>query len=133
MADNRCPHCDHVFALDEITDEWCASCGKHIPEAFLKDLRPKPHLRKPHPDHPPKTPAAPTHAPAPVTHETKVRVAGLVMMVASCLGGLAALTWGTFSRLNGSGIAGAVAVGAAAAIAFVIGLVMLNAGGAPEE
>ena len=67
MADTRCPHCDHVFVAAEITDEWCAQCGKHIPEVLLKEIRPKPHLRHPHP-----MPEAPKATQDELTRETRM-------------------------------------------------------------
>jgi hypothetical protein len=126
--DARCPHCDHVFDPAEITDEWCSQCGKHIPEVLLKDIRPKPHLRHPHP-----IPEAPKAAQAEVARETKIRLAGLVVMLVAILGGLAALAWGTINQVNGTAIGAAWWVGGAAGAAFVVGLLMLNRGGGREE
>lgn len=130
MADTRCPHCDHVFAPDEITDEWCAQCGKHIPEMLLKDARPKPHLRNPHP-HPLPPPSKETQAE--MAHETKVRLAGMILMLVSVIGGVAALAWGTLNRMSGEGIGTAWWIGGAAAVLFLVGLVTFNRGETPEE
>lgn len=122
----RCPHCDHVFVLAEITDEWCASCGKKIPEIILKDVRPKPHMRHPHPL------PEPTRAErAEAGRETRLRVSGLVVMLVAILGAIAALAWGAFNQTSGSGVAWWI--GGAAGAAFVVGLVMLNSGGGQEE
>jgi hypothetical protein len=126
--DAKCPHCDHVFVVAEITDEWCESCGKKIPEMLLKDIRPKPHLRHPHPlPEPTKVDRAEE------AHETKVRVTGLVVILAAILLGLVALVWGGFNQASGNGIGAAWWVGGAAGVAFVVGLVMLNSGHTQEE
>ena len=126
-ATARCPHCDHVFDPAEVTDEWCASCGRKIPEVILKDIRPKPHLRHPHP-----LPEPTKDARAEGARETKVRVSGLVVMLVAILGGIAALAWGGYNRVSGGEVGAAWYVGGAAGVAFVVGLVMLNRGG-PEE
>lgn len=124
----KCPHCDHVFDPAEVTDEWCAQCGKHIPEVLLKEIRPKPHLRHPHPI------PEPTKADqAERTHTTKVRVSGLIVMLAAILGGIAALAWGAVNKIGGGEIGAAWYVGGAAGVAFLVGLVMLNTGGGQEE
>ena len=129
MADTRCPHCDHVFAITEITDEWCAECGKHIPEALLKDARPKPHLRHPHPLPPQSKEDRVEQA-----HETKLRLGGLLLMLAGAVVGSACLVWGALNQAS-SGVVGTLPWlgGGVAVVLFLVGGLMLNRGETSEE
>jgi hypothetical protein len=129
VTDTRCPNCDRVFVLEEITDGWCSDCGKKIPEVILKDVRPKKRSPHPVPLPPPPTPAQQ----ADEARETKIRVAGLVLMIVAIIDGLGALAWGTYNRINGTDIGGPVWAGGLAVVVFIVGLVMLNTGGGAQE
>ena len=123
MAETRCPNCDHVFAPDEVVEEWCGSCGKKIPEMLLKDIRLKPHLRHPHPL------PEPTRAEqAEESRESRTRAAGMLVIVLSLLGGLGCLAWGAVNRLNGESIGPVLWVGAVVLAAFLCGLGMFTTG-----
>lgn len=131
MADTRCPNCDHTFALDEITDGWCAECGKKIPEVLLKDVRPKPHIRNPHP-HPLPIPTQTEHSEQ--SRENRIRATGLLLIVVALLLGLAAFGWGAYNRLNGAGIGVVAWVGGGSSlVVLLLGAVMLTGGRVPEE
>jgi hypothetical protein len=131
MVETRCPHCDHVFVMAEITDEWCAECGKHIPEALLKDVRPKPHLRNPHP-HP--LPPQSKEDQVAQSHETKLRLAGLLTMLGAILVGMICAGWGVVNQMRSAEIGtGPWVGGGIALVAFFVGVVLLNRGQTAEE
>lgn len=123
MADARCPFCDHVFVMEEITEEWCAECGRKIPEVMLKEVRPKPHVRNPHP-HPLPPPTEATLAEQ--DRETKIRLTGLMLILASVVLAIAAIGWGTYNEVNTHKI-GVLAwvIGGIALVVFLVGAVML--------
>lgn len=131
VADTRCPFCDHVFVAEEITDEWCAGCGKKIPEVLLKDVRPKPHIRNPHP-HPLPPPSQ--AALAERAHETKLRVVGLLVILGAIVLAIAAAGWGTYNEANTREI-GVLpwVVGGIALAVFLAGAVMLARGRDEEQ
>jgi hypothetical protein len=131
VADTRCPHCDHVFVLAEITEEWCAACGRKIPEVLLKDARPKPHIRNPHP-HP--LPVPTKEAMAEQSRETKIRLAGLSLMLLAIVLGIVALCWGTYTHMASREI-GVITwiIGGISLVLFLVGVVLLNYGTVPEE
>jgi len=131
VADTRCPNCDHIFGLDEITEGWCAECGKKIPEVLLKDVRPKPHIRNPHP-HPLPTPTQAEQAAQ--SRDNKLRAMGLLLMVVALLLGLVAFGWGAYNRLNGASIGIAAWVGGGSSLAvLLLGAGMLALGRGSEE
>jgi len=109
--------------LVEVTDEWCASCGKKIPEVILKDVRPKPHLRNPLPLPPPTREER-----AEESRESRVRAAGLFMMFGGILGGLGCLLWGVITKMNGDGLSTVILVAAPAITVFFAGLGMFASG-----
>jgi hypothetical protein len=119
----RCPHCDHVFELVEVTDEWCASCGKKIPEVILKDVRPKPHLRKPLPLPPPTR-----EENAGTAGESRGRAVGLFLMFGGVAGGLGCLLWGVISKMSGESLTPVLWTGGLVLALFVTGLAMFTSG-----
>jgi hypothetical protein len=122
-ADARCPNCDHVFAPAEVADEWCASCGKKIPEILMKDLRPRPHLR-----HPVPLPEPTREERAEATRESRTRAGGMLLMVLAILAGLGCLVWGVIERMNGQSYNPALWVGGVALVGFLCGLGMFATG-----
>lgn len=122
----KCPHCDHVFVPEEITDEWCAGCGKHIPEALLKEIRPKPHILHPHP-HPLPEPTPAEKAEA--ARKSKTRAFGFLLMLFALALASVLIGWAVYCRLErtraGSWV---VWVGGAALAVFIAGLGMLITG-----
>jgi hypothetical protein len=131
VADTHCPHCDHVFDLAEITEEWCAACGRKIPEVLLKEVRPKPHIRNPHP-HPLPPPTKETIAEE--SRETQIKLVGLLLMLAAIVLGIAALSWGTYTQMSGHAI-GVITwiAGGTALLVFLVGVILLNRGRGQEE
>jgi hypothetical protein len=119
----RCPHCDHDFESAEVIDEWCASCGKKIPEVILKDVRPKPHLRNPLPVPPPTREER-----AEAARESRVRAAGLFLMALSIVAGLICAAWAITVMLNGESLRAVTWVGMFVLVAFITGLAMLATG-----
>jgi hypothetical protein len=122
-AEARCPSCDHVFVSAEVAEEWCASCGKKIPEMLLKDIRPKPHLR-----HPVPLPEPTKEERAVAARDSRTRAVGMLVMVLAILAGLGCLVWGVIDKMNGQSYNPALWVGGVALVAFLSGLVMFASG-----
>ncbi|MCS6863972.1 MAG: hypothetical protein RMJ56_02715 [Gemmataceae bacterium] len=122
MAEHRCPRCDHIFTLAEILDEWCAECGKRIPEVLLKEARPKPHLRHPHPLPPPSV-----ETQLEQSRDNALRLGGLLLMLAGLIIGLVSWGWGIYQKFSlGEVSMTAYLGGGVALVALVAGIVLMN-------
>lgn len=131
MTATHCPKCDHVYGPEEVADGWCAECGKQIPEILMRDIRPKPHVRNPHP-HP--LPAPSLEDRVEQSHEARLRLTGLLLLLSGVLIGLACVGWGAYSRMNAGSVGlGALVGGGAALACFATGMVLLNREPAGEE
>jgi hypothetical protein len=113
----------------EIIEEWCGECGMRIPEVLLKEARPKPHLRHPHP-----LPSLPVETPAEDRQEIAMRLAGLLLLLGGIAIGLASLGWGIYRKFStGEMSLPAMVGGGVAVVTFVAGVVLMTRNEARES
>jgi hypothetical protein len=97
----------------------------------LKDARPKPHLRHPHP-HPLPPPSKEDRAVE--SHETKIRLTGLLVMLAAILVGLGGVVWGVVNQMSSASVGiGPWIAGGLGVVIFIVGAVLFNLGQTSEE